>query len=67
MNRLIVGNRVMASGELRIGANMYSAAEIGLKRDILDGDNTAELRPYHGDAGGIPLRGRDNAADMAHG
>jgi hypothetical protein len=47
--------------------NMYSAAEIGLKRDILEGDNTAELRPYHRDAGEIPVRGRDNAADRARG
>ena len=35
--------------------NMYSAAEIGPKRDILECDNAAGLRHYHGVLGYIPF------------
>lgn len=37
------------------GPNMYSAAEIGPKRDILEGDNAAGLRHYHGVLRYIPF------------
>jgi hypothetical protein len=60
-------NKMARDRVIMCWANMYSAAKIGLKRDILEGDNAAGWRHYHGVVRGKFLRGCDNAPDRALG